>query len=71
MMKRFWLVLSALCLIAAAWSLWARRTDAAFVLAALGAVAWFLDIRSGLRPATVEEPEEESDVEEVTDENEK
>ena len=46
---QLWLVAACLCLLAAA-ALWLLgRADAAFVAAALGVVAWFLNVRVRLR----------------------
>jgi hypothetical protein len=44
-----WLFASFALLAAAAVLLWLARTDAAFVAAALGVSAWFLDVREGLK----------------------
>lgn len=57
-----WLLASCLCLLAAAVCLWLALFDAAFVAAALGAVAWFLNVRSRL-PRRDPEPEAEEDEE--------
>lgn len=53
-MERAWLIISTLCLIAAALFLWRAQVDegygrAAFVAATLGCVAWFLRLRTQLR----------------------
>ena len=48
-MERIWLIAASLLLIAAAVFLWRNNLSAAFVSAALGAVAWFLSYRSKLR----------------------
>lgn len=46
---RLWLAAACACLLAAA-ALWLLdRADAAFVVAALGVVAWFLNVRVRLR----------------------
>ncbi len=70
-MERVWLIASSLLLIAAAVFLWRNNLSAAFVSAALGAVAWFLSYRRKLRAQVAaaeqnfgeEEPSEESDEE--------
>ncbi|HEV3468313.1 MAG TPA: hypothetical protein VG148_03260 [Pyrinomonadaceae bacterium] len=59
-----WLAAACLCLLAAGLCLLFGYYDAAFVVAALGAVAWFLNVRSKLpRPPDEEDgdelPEEE------------
>ena len=48
-MERIWLIAASLLMIAAAGLLWRNNLSAAFVSAALGAVAWFLSYRSKLR----------------------
>jgi len=48
-MERIWLIAASLLLIAAAVFLWRNNLAAAFVTAALGAVAWFLSYRAQLR----------------------
>ena len=47
--ERLWLAVSIALLAAAAVLLWLGRTNAAFVAAALGACAWFFDVRMGLK----------------------
>jgi hypothetical protein len=49
MIERIWIIVSSLLLITAAVFLWRNNLSAAFVTAALGAVAWFLSYRSQLR----------------------
>lgn len=56
-MERAWSILAVLCLIAAALLLWRDHLDAAFVVAALGAVAWFLGYRDRLRKTIVQPSE--------------
>ena len=51
---RAWQGISFLCLSVAALSLWRGYTDAAFVTATLGIVAWFLDLRNRLRRTSIE-----------------
>lgn len=48
-MERIWIIVAGLLVIAAAAFLWRNNLSAAFVTAALGAVAWFLSYRSQLR----------------------
>ena len=62
-----WLAAACLCLLADAVCLLLGYYDAAFVVAALGAVAWFLNVRSKLprRP-----DEDEADEDETPDEDE-
>lgn len=54
-MKSIWTIVSILCLIAAAIFLVRDNFDTAFVLATLGAIAWFLNYRSQLRGTINEE----------------
>jgi Flp pilus assembly protein TadB len=49
MRERLWLVVSIALLASAAVLLWLGHTSAAFVAAALGVCAWFLDVRTGLK----------------------
>jgi hypothetical protein len=54
-----WLLAACLCVVAAAVCLVLGFYDAAFVAAAVGAVAWFLNVRSQLpRPPDEEETDE-------------
>lgn len=48
-MKKFWLALSATAFAGAALALWRHHLDAAFVIATVGALAWFLNYRSHLQ----------------------
>jgi hypothetical protein len=79
-LERAWMIASALLLIVAATFLWRNNLSAAFVIAALGACAWFLSYRAQMRTEIVdaessEEPEDEvstgsdSDRVETRDEN--
>jgi hypothetical protein len=47
--KNFWIALSATCFAGAALLLWQKHLDAAFVIATIGALAWFLNYRSRLK----------------------
>jgi hypothetical protein len=70
-MERLWTIASILCLFAAATLLLRDYLNAAFVVAALGAVAWFLSYRVKLRATIVEPPEttdDEADASEDHDE---
>ena len=48
-MKLFWMIIAGACIIAAAFLLLRRSLDAAFVVAALGLVAWFLNYRAQMK----------------------
>jgi hypothetical protein len=67
-MERIWLIAASLLMIAAAGFLWRNNLSAAFVSAALGAVAWFLSYRSKLR-AQVAASERDSGEEEAAEES--
>jgi hypothetical protein len=56
-----WTIASIVCLIVAGLFLHRRNFDAAFVLAVLGAVAWFLNYRSHIRGTINEETETTDD----------
>jgi len=63
-LERAWMIASALLLIVAAIFLWRNNLSAAFVVAALGACAWFLSYRAQMSSKIVddessEEPEDE------------
>ena len=45
-MKRLWLIVAVLLAVVAAVCMWRGNSDAAFVAAVLGCVAWFLNFRS-------------------------
>jgi len=62
------MILAILLLIVAAVFLWRGNLSAAFVIATLGAVAWFLSYRSQLR-ANVAIDKEDDLVDEERDEN--
>jgi chromate transport protein ChrA len=68
--KRVWMFLSALLLVVAAVFLWRNNLSTAFVIAALGACAWFLSYRNELRSTTnVDNDESEEEQSEYQDEN--
>lgn len=48
-MKTFWIIVSALCGVAAVFFVIRNDYDKAFIAAALGSVAWFLNYRTRLR----------------------
>lgn len=69
-MGSIWTIASILCLIAGAIFLLRDNYDAAFVLAALGAIAWILNYRFQIRGTINEETETTEDEREVSDEDE-
>ena len=66
-MKTFWIIVSALCGIAAVVFVLRNDYDKAFIAAALGAVAWFLNYRTRLRE-TFSKDEAKTDTEEANTE---
>ena len=52
MMKSFWMALSGVGIVIAGIFLWRREFDRAFIAAALGVVAWFLNYRAQMRAIT-------------------
>ena len=66
-LKQGWLAVACLLLLAAIFFLWRGLMDATFVAAALGAVAWFLNVRAQMRRKF---PDEEDEAEVVEDESE-
>ncbi|HJZ82554.1 MAG TPA: hypothetical protein VKD91_19475 [Pyrinomonadaceae bacterium] len=60
-----WMIASALLLIVAAIFLWRNNLSVAFVIAALGACAWFLSYRAQLREK-IPDDEESGDEPEVS-----
>ena len=65
-LERAWIIISGLCLVAAALFAWRSNLDAAFVTATLGCVAWFLSLRQRLR-RTIIAAEESAMEEEQSD----
>ena len=51
-MKTFWMIVAAVAIVAAGVFLWRRDFDTAFVIAALGMVAWFLNYRAQMKEIT-------------------
>ena len=68
-MKLLWLIVAGVCILVAAYFLWRRDFDTAFVIAALGAVAWFLNYRAQLKEITAAADALEND-EEINDDSE-
>lgn len=48
-MKLFWMIVAGVCILVAAFFLWRRDLNTAFVSATLGIVAWFLNYRAQLK----------------------
>jgi len=66
-MKLFWMILSAVAIVVAALFIWRRDFNTAFVVATVGAVAWFLNYRLQMREITNGQSDHEASLE---DENE-
>ncbi|HEY0077121.1 MAG TPA: hypothetical protein VGB73_00635 [Pyrinomonadaceae bacterium] len=49
-----WNAIAAVCLLGAIAFMFYEQTDAAFVAAALGVVAWFINVRNGFRHGDIE-----------------
>lgn len=69
--ERLWMIGAGLCMIVAATALvWRWNVEVAFVAATLGAVCWFLSLRSRLKKTIVDNQEIHESVDsEETDEN--
>lgn len=65
-MKTFWIVVSGLCGVTAIFFVVWNDYDKAFIAAALGAVAWFLNYRTRLRE-TLDRDETETITDAETD----
>lgn len=52
--ERMWRGVVGMCSVAAMFFLWRDQLDAAFVVATLGAVAWFVPLRNRLRRSSIE-----------------
>ena len=66
--ERAWMIASALFLIVAAIFLWRNNLSTAFVIAALGACAWFLSYRAQMRSRIVDDESSEEPEGEVSTE---
>lgn len=71
-MERAWMIISGLCLIVSALFAWRSNLDAAFVTAALGCVAWIINLRQRLRKTIIaaEEPAIDEDKSDSGDQDE-
>ena len=65
-MKLFWMIMSGICILAAAFFLLRGNLDTAFVIAALGLVAWFLNYRIQMKAVITKADLEHSNKEEMT-----
>jgi hypothetical protein len=65
--KLFWMILVGMCILAAAFFLLRGDLNTAFVIATLGAVAWFLNYRIQMKAITNAADLEQSKQEEMRD----
>ena len=65
--KLFWMILSGICILAAAFFLLRGELNTAFVIATLGIVAWFLNYRIQLKSIVDAADRERNDWEENKD----
>lgn len=68
-MKLFWIVIACICIIVAAYMAVSGRLEAAFVIAALGIVAWFLNYRVQMSDVIAAADLEEANQREDTNED--
>ena len=69
-MKQFWFIIAFICVVVAGVSLLRQHTDVAFVVAAAGAVAWFLNYRIRLKELTATTDAHETDSGEMNESDE-
>jgi len=71
LVKIFWMIVSGVSIVVAAYFVLLRDFDIAFVVAAAGAVAWFLNYRAQMREivakADLEEQDNEQDYDDYPD----
>ena len=68
-MKLFWMIIAWVCIIVAAFMGLRGRLDSAFVIAAVGLVAWFLHYRVQMTEVIAAADLEDENQREDTDEN--
>jgi hypothetical protein len=62
-MKKFWMIVAGVCVVIAIVYLVRGNSEAAFVVAAISAVAWFLNYRVQAKKLIDDEPEQQKDEE--------
>ncbi|HEX6731874.1 MAG TPA: hypothetical protein VF074_17740 [Pyrinomonadaceae bacterium] len=62
-MKEVWMMVAVVCVVIAIVFLLRRNTEVAFVVAAIAAVAWFLNYRVQAKRSTLRDSEQEKDEE--------
>ena len=68
-MKLFWIIIACVCIMVAAYMALSGRLEAAFVIAALGIVAWFLNYRAQMTEVISAADLEEANQREDTNED--
>ncbi len=68
-MKLFWIIVACACVLAAVFMVIRGRLDAAFVIAALGVIAWFLNYRTQMTEVIAAADLEEANQREDSDED--
>ena len=68
-MSRLWIIIAYVCIVAAALLALLGKRDAAFVIAALGVVSWFLNYRLQVKRVIAAADAEESNNGEDTNED--
>ena len=69
MTERIWITVSGILLVLAAGFVWRNNYSAAFVIAALGACAWFLNYRAQLKAKLSDDDVTGDDQDEQPDED--
>jgi hypothetical protein len=67
--KLFWIIIAGVCIIVAAFTGLSGRLDAAFVIATIGLVAWFLNYRAQMTDVIAAADLDEENQREDLDEN--
>ena len=68
-MKLFWIIIACACIIVAAFMVLRGRLETAFVIAALGVVAWFLNYRAQMSEVIAAADLEEANLREDSNED--
>ena len=68
-MKLFWIIVACACIIVAAFMVLSGRLETAFVVAALGVAAWFLNYRAQMTEVIAAADLEEANQREDSDED--
>ena len=70
-MKLFWIIISGVAMTVAAYFLWRRDLDRAFIIAAIGLVAWFLNYRMQMKAVALIADVERARLEDKDEENQR